>query len=201
MSKIQIRNNIFETNSSSTHSFSFSKNAMSDISDKLFEDIDIDNGIDISTYIVREILYWPKVSDLVYIPDDDESRNAYIILNSWFAKLTWLENVLVTELQYKIDYDYREGERKLYEKIRELDLYKEFEKMALKYVNEKGYKCTVTLPYDEDSLPWCGFENHVVKDEKNWLLRTFNELMQDEVCVIDATEAYNPYNGIVIKRI
>lgn len=176
--KTQVRKHTFETNSSSTHSLQLSKGSLNDAIKSLMEE---------SSYEFKSELNGTTLTlHGLSLPDGDESRNVYVIISSWEAKLQY-----ATGLFYYIISD---NDKPQLEEI--------LKSTAMKYADAHGIKIDNVIVNVQDDV-YIGDYNDIYDNVRslNDITKFIDLIMEDDYNMIYKDEAYSPYDGSEIAII
>lgn len=212
--KYQIRRNVFETNSSSTHSLQITRGSTDDIKGNVYkaifeqykdnEDCGIFNPDDYiieHTFILRGIDF----------ENGDENSNIYYIINNWVAKLQYIAMELNNNAYYIEDYNRAGYGNHYYEDnhddwLENTEVYKAFVEYIKKVAKQHGYDI-----YDvKNQLEYGSYVEYTKNTDTNikflenlgekngWLtVDKFSEyfwnIMDEGNTITYADEAYAPY--------
>lgn len=180
--KTQVRKHTFETNSSSTHSLQLSKGSTNDAKLDLIKSI-----MEESSYEFKSELNGTSLTlHGLPLPDGDESRNVYVIISSWEAKLQY-----VTGLLYDIISD---NDKPQLEEI--------LKSAAMKYANAHDIKIDNVIVDDRDGIYIDDYDD-TCDDIRSLddITKFIDLIMEDDYNMIYKDEAYSPYEGSEIAII
>lgn len=183
--KYQIRQGVFETNSSSSHSLGISHGTLEDSKKKVLEFIEKayksrfeSDKLEIEDYIDSNGVFWLEG---FWMEDGEEEGCVYYILHSWLSKVQYLAMILDSENQFG-DSD-----------IKKLKSY------ILPELNSRGFNVSdikIDVKYSvylEDNIPYIPGTGKVDID------KFFSEYIQDSCDLINCDEAYHPYKSPKIE--
>ena len=105
---MKIRWNVFETNSSSTHSLQIAPKTVNDARDEVYarireqyKNFHDDNYFDPEDYIKDGVFYLKGFR----IDDGEERCNVYYIITNWIAKIQYMAMFIYNYIYYFSDYD------------------------------------------------------------------------------------------------
>lgn len=198
--KMQIRQGVFETNSSSTHSMTFANSVVEarDIVDKMIYEAYKEDVSIYSNY--EENFFRDNNHTLVLegfdIESGEENKNVYYILNNWMAKLQYIHMIFAT--WYDNFASYKNPEDRYYYRNVDLEQYEEYRyfiDLCKEYVKNKGYEInnvivdySYTIYFDNDNIN--ELKKPITKEKVKSL---FDKIMDDSYNAIYCDEAYRPY--------
>ena len=205
--KKQIRQGLFETNSSSTHSLQLAKQtvdeAKSIVNERIKELYSSDNEsmFDESIYIEDDKLMLKGFP----ITSSEETACVYYIITNWVAKIQYLA-MLLNEYVSNIDgfekeiAKYKDTNNWYYQKpiLPKLNVYKRFVELIKDYSKSKGLEIKDVV-FEMEESAWVEFFTFKDKnffEEKitvNDLEDLFNTVMDDNYVITYSDEAYHPY--------
>lgn len=195
--KLQIRRNVFETNSSSTHSLQLSNKSLEEVKEYVNEQIKnkYNDKYD-NSYSFDEERY---IDDNVFlllgfnIEGSDESSCVYYIIKNWIAKIQYIA-MLLDGYIWRVDgYDM---ESKNY--IMNVPVFKRFGELIKEYAKSKGINIDKVI-YGMQNDTWVEnfkFNDKEFIDDKITVERLedlFNTVMKDDCILTYSDEAYSPY--------
>ena len=200
--KTQIRQGVFETNSSSTHSLQLDKQTLDEarksVSERIYNKYsEYENFV----FDESEFLYNNKLILRGFnIKSSNEESCVYYIISNWVAKIQYLI-MFLNNYMYNIDgYSLIENSYKTdKETMINLKVYKRFIELIKEYAKTKGYNIdTIVLDDIEDSvwIEYFDFNGKEIIDSKitvELLENLFNTLMDDNYVLTYCDEAYSPY--------
>lgn len=176
--KTQVRKHTFETNSSSMHSLQLSKGSLNDAIKSIMEE---------SSYKFKSELNGTTLTlHGLSLPDGDESRNVYVIISSWEAKLQY-----ATGLLYDITSDHDKPQ------LEEI-----LKSAAMKYANAHDIKIDNVIINVQDDV-WVDDYDDICDDVRSLseITKFIDLIMEDDYTIIHKDEAYSPYDGSEIAII
>lgn len=209
--KYQIRQGVFETNSSSTHSIQISNMTIEEAKEnarerirKSYKDQSEDDWFDPDEYVNGDTLYIKGFD----IEDGDEDRNVYYIINNWMAKIQYLAMYIYNYAYYLEDYDKESHNNRYYnhdmfDLFEKTSIYKWFKEEIIKYA--KLHNITISnvvfdFKYDTYVEDVYGIEdpnkNSIISNDS--IKNMVNTIMQDDYILTYMDEAYRPYNKPLI---
>lgn len=200
--KTQIRQGVFETNSSSTHSLQLAKQTLDEarksVSERIYNKYsEYENFVfDESEFLYNNNL----ILRGFHIKSSNEESCVYYIISNWVAKIQYLIMFLYNYM-YNIDeYSLIENSYKTdKETMINLKVYKRLIELIKEYAKTKGYNIdTIVLDDIEDSvwIEYFNFNSKEIIDSKitvELLENLFNTLMDDNYVLTYCDEAYSPY--------
>lgn len=195
--KLQIRRNVFETNSSSTHSLQLSNKSLEEVKEYVNEQIKNKyNGKYDNSYSFDEERY---IDDNVFlllgfnIEGSDESSCVYYIIKNWIAKIQYIA-MLLDGYIWRVDgYDMESKND-----IMNVPVFKRFGELIKEYAKSKGINIDKVI-YGMQNDTWV--ENFKLNDKEflddkitvERLEDLFNTVMKDDCILTYSDEAYSPY--------
>lgn len=195
--KLQIRRNVFETNSSSTHSLQLSNKSLEEVKEYVNEQIKnkYNDKYD-NSYSFDEERY---IDDNVFlllgfnIEGSDESSCVYYIIKNWIAKIQYIA-MLLDGYIWRIDgYDMESKND-----IMNVPVFKRFGELIKEYAKSKGINIDKVI-YGMQNDTWIEnfkFNDKEFLDDKITVERLedlFNTVMKDDCILTYSDEAYSPY--------
>ena len=195
--KLQIRRNVFETNSSSTHSLQLSNKSLEEVKEYVNEQIKnkYNDKYD-NSYSFDEERY---IDDNVFlllgfnIEGSDESSCVYYIIKNWIAKIQYIA-MLLDGYIWRIDgYDMESKND-----IMNVPVFKRFGELIKEYAKSKGINIDKVI-YGMQNDTWVEnfkFNDKEFLDDKITVERLedlFNTIMKDDCILTYSDEAYSPY--------
>ena len=195
--KLQIRRNVFETNSSSTHSLQLSNKSLEEVKEYVNEQIKnkYNDKYD-NSYSFDEERY---IDDNVFlllgfnIEGSDESSCVYYIIKNWIAKIQYIAMILDGYI-WRIDgYDMESKND-----IMNVPVFKCFGELIKEYAKSKGINIDKVI-YGMQNDTWVEnfkFNDKEFLDDKITVERLedlFNTVMKDDCILTYSDEAYSPY--------
>ena len=195
--KLQIRRNVFETNSSSTHSLQLSNKSLEEVKEYVNEQIKnkYNDKYD-NSYSFDEERY---IDDNVFlllgfnIEGSDESSCVYYIIKNWIAKIQYIA-MLLDGYIWRIDgYDMESKND-----IMNVPVFKRFGELIKEYAKSKGINIDKVI-YGMQNNTWIEnfkFNDKEFLDDKITVERLedlFNTIMKDDCILTYSDEAYSPY--------
>lgn len=205
--KIQVRQGVFETNSSSTHSLQLAKQtvdeAKSIVNERIKELYSSDNEsmFDESMYIDDNKLILKGFP----ITSSEETACVYYIITNWMAKIQYLA-MFLNEYVSSID-GFEEEAAKNRDMnnwycqepiLPKLNVYKRFVELIKEYSKSKGLEIKDVV-FETEETTWVEFFTFKDKDffdakiTIEYLEDLFNTVMDDNYIIMYSDEAYNPY--------
>ncbi len=205
--KIQVRQGVFETNSSSTHSLQLAKQTVDEAKSIVNERIkklyvyDAEVTFDESMYIEDDKLILKGFP----ITSSEETACVYYIITNWIAKIQYLAMLLNEYVSNIDDFEkeiakYKYTNDWYYQKpiLPKLNVYKRFVELIKEYSKSKGLEIKDVV-FEMEESAWVEFFTFKDKnffEEKitvNDLEDLFNTVMDDSYIITYSDEAYNPY--------
>ena len=195
--KLQIRRNVFETNSSSTHSLQLSNKSLEEVKEYVNEQIKnkYNDKYD-NSYSFDEERY---IDDNVFlllgfnIEGSDESSCVYYIIKNWIAKIQYIA-MLLDGYIWRVDgYDMESKND-----IMNVPVFKRFGELIKEYAKSKGINIDKVI-YGMQNNTWIEnfkFNDKEFLDDKITVERLedlFNTIMKDDCILTYSDEAYSPY--------
>ena len=195
--KLQIRRNVFETNSSSTHSLQLSNKSLEEVKEYVNEQIKnkYNDKYD-NSYSFDEERY---IDDNVFlllgfnIEGSDESSCVYYIIKNWIAKIQYIA-MLLDGYIWRIDgYDMESKND-----IMNVPVFKRFGELIKEYAKSKGINIDKVI-YGMQNDTWVEnfkFNDKEFLDDKITVERLedlFNAIMKEDCILTYSDEAYSPY--------
>ena len=195
--KLQIRRNVFETNSSSTHSLQLSNKSLEEVKEYVNEQIKnkYNDKYD-NSYSFDEERY---IDDNVFlllgfnIEGSDESSCVYYIIKNWIAKIQYIA-MLLDGYIWRIDgYDMESKND-----IMNVPVFKRFGELIKEYAKSKGINIDKVI-YGMQNDTWIEnfkFNDKEFLDDKITVERLedlFNAIMKEDCILTYSDEAYSPY--------
>ena len=195
--KLQIRQNVFETNSSSTHSLQLSNKSLEEVKEYVNEQIKNKyNDKYNNSYSFDEERY---IDDNVFlllgfnIEGSDESSCVYYIIKNWIAKIQYIA-MLLDGYIWRVDgYDMESKND-----IMNVPVFKRFGELIKEYAKSKGINIDKVI-YGMQNNTWIEnfkFNDKEFLDDKITVERLedlFNTVMKDDCILTYSDEAYSPY--------
>ena len=195
--KLQIRQNVFETNSSSTHSLQLSNKSLEEVKEYVNEQIKNKyNDKYNNSYSFDEERY---IDDNVFlllgfnIEGSDESSCVYYIIKNWIAKIQYIA-MLLDGYIWRVDgYDMESKND-----IMNVPVFKRFGELIKEYAKSKGINIDKVI-YGMQNDTWIEnfkFNDKEFLDDKITVERLedlFNTVMKDDCILTYSDEAYSPY--------
>ena len=195
--KLQIRQNVFETNSSSTHSLQLSNKSLEEVKEYVNEQIKnkYNDKYD-NSYSFDEERY---IDDNVFlllgfnIEGSDESSCVYYIIKNWIAKIQYIAMLLYGYIWRVDGYDMESKNN-----IMNVPVFKRFGDLIKEYAKSKGINIDKVI-YGMQNDTW--IENFKLNDKEflddkitvERLEDLFNTVMKDDCILTYSDEAYSPY--------
>lgn len=205
--KIQVRQGVFETNSSSTHSLQLAKQTIDEAKSIVNERIkklyvcDAEVTFDESMYIDDDKLILKGFP----ITSSEETACVYYIITNWVAKIQYLAMLLNEYVSNIDDFEkeiakYKDTNDWYYQKpiLPKLNVYKRFVELIKEYSKSKGLEIKDVV-FEMEESAWVEFFTFKDKnffEEKitvNDLEDLFNTVMDDSYIITYSDEAYYPY--------
>ena len=195
--KLQIRRNVFETNSSSTHSLQLSNKSLEEVKEYVNEQIKnkYNDKYD-NSYSFDEERY---IDDNVFlllgfnIEGSDESSCVYYIIKNWIAKIQYIA-MLLDGYIWRVDgYDMESKND-----IMNVPVFKRFGELIKEYAKSKDINIDKVI-YGMQNNTWVEnfkFNDKEFLDDKITVERLedlFNTIMKDDCILTYSDEAYSPY--------
>ena len=195
--KLQIRRNVFETNSSSTHSLQLSNKSLEEVKEYVNEQIKnkYNDKYD-NSYSFDEERY---INDNVFlllgfnIESSDENSCVYYIIKNWIAKIQYIA-MLLDGYIWRVDgYDMESKND-----IMNVPVFKRFGELIKEYAKSKGINIDKVI-YGMQNDTWVEnfkFNDKEFLDDKITVERLedlFNTIMKDDCILTYSDEAYSPY--------
>ena len=195
--KLQIRRNVFETNSSSTHSLQLSNKSLEEVKECVNEQIKnkYNDKYD-NSYSFDEERY---IDDNVFlllgfnIEGSDESSCVYYIIKNWIAKIQYIA-MLLDGYIWRIDgYDMESKND-----IMNVPVFKRFGELIKEYAKSQGINIDKVI-YGMQNNTWVEnfkFNDKEFLDDKITVERLedlFNAIMKEDCILTYSDEAYSPY--------
>ena len=195
--KLQIRRNVFETNSSSTHSLQLSNKSLEEVKECVNEQIKnkYNDKYD-NSYSFDEERY---VDDNVFlllgfnIETSDESSCVYYIIKNWIAKIQYIAMLLDGHIWCVDGYDMESKND-----IMNVPVFKRFGELIKEYAKSKGINIDKVI-YGMQNDTWVEnfkFNDKEFLDDKITVERLedlFNVVMKEDCILTYSDEAYSPY--------
>ena len=211
--KIQIRQGVFETNSSSTHSLQITETQDEAYQRAICRAIETEKKYTIKHLKFNANDYIKENNNLVLrgfeVADGYEECNIYYIISNWMAKIQYLAMVISQYIPiYTDDIEYygwepeldEDAQKEINSRIIVTDLYNDFVGVIKDYFKEINWKSDVTVTYDLKYHLWtnyvpkegrlkdvieerCGLTKDVIKE-------VFDEIMREEKTILYSDEAY-----------
>ena len=195
--KLQIRRNVFETNSSSTHSLQLSNKSLEEVKEYVNEQIKnkYNDKYD-NSYSFDEERY---IDDNVFlllgfnIEGSDESSCVYYIIKNWIAKIQYIAMILDGYIWRVDGYDMESKND-----IMNVPVFKRFGELIKEYAKSKGINIDKVI-YGMQNDTWVEnfkFNDKEFLDDKITVKRLedlFNTVMKEDCILTYSDEAYSPY--------
>ena len=195
--KLQIRRNVFETNSSSTHSLQLSNKSLEEVKEYVNEQIKnkYNDKYD-NSYSFDEERY---IDDNVFlllgfnIEGSDESSCVYYIIKNWIAKIQYIAMILDGYIWRVDGYDMESKND-----IMNVPVFKRFGELIKEYAKSKDINIDKVI-YGMQNNTWVEnfkFNDKEFLDDKITVERLedlFNTIMKDDCILTYSDEAYSPY--------
>ena len=195
--KLQIRRNVFETNSSSTHSLQLSNKSLEEVKEYVNEQIKnkYNDKYD-NSYSFDEERY---INDNVFlllgfnIEGSDESSCVYYIIKNWIAKIQYIAMILDGYIWRVDGYDMESKND-----IMNVPVFKRFGELIKEYAKSKDINIDKVI-YGMQNDTWVEnfkFNDKEFLDDKITVERLedlFNTVMKDDCILTYSDEAYSPY--------
>lgn len=209
MQKMKIRWNVFETNSSSTHSLQIAPKTVNDARDEVYarirdqyKNFHDDNYFDPEDYIKDGVFYLKGFR----IDDGEELGNVYYIITNWIAKIQYMAMFIYNYIYYFSDYDKEttryynrwDGSEKKY--AEKTEVYQWFKGEVKRYAsihNIEIHDVIFDIEYDTyiENVEGCKNPIEGNGDIDIEDIKTMFELIMDDSYVLTyRDEAYSPYN-------
>ena len=208
--KYQIRQGVFETNSSSTHSLQITTNSLEEVTNTIHNRISkIYNRdtFDVDDYMDK----WQKTLNLtgLDVESGDEETCIYYILKNWMAKLQYLVSYIwayrddIPGYAFSEHQDFRTPEHYKVESVKSTEIYKILEELALEVANKNGYDINQVnfdpseTIYTDGDLGWAEEFNDgsILKKPEHFKEMITPMLFDDNVIICYMDEAYHPYKS------
>lgn len=211
--KIQVRQGVFETNSSSTHSLQITETQDEAYQVAICRAIKTEKEYTIKHPKFNAEDYMKDGNNLVLrgfeIADGNEECNIYYIISNWMAKIQYLAMVISQYISiYTGDIEYygwepeldEDAQKEINSRIIVTDLYNDFVGVIKDYFKEINWKNDVTVTYDLKYHLWTNYVpkegrlKDVIEEKceltKDVIKELFDEVMREEKTILYSDEAY-----------